>query len=75
MVALVSQLTENLTFGVAIGGAIAISSAFVIGIHIFGKKGLNRDEPIVIKTRLAGALVGTVGGVALFKKIIDYRNE
>lgn len=73
MVSLVSQVTENLTFGVAIGGAVAISSAFVIGIHAFGKRGLSRDDPVVVKTRLAGAVVGTIGGVVLFKKLLGYK--
>lgn len=74
MVSLVYQLTKNLSLGVAVGGAVAISSAFVIGIHVFGKKGLSRDDPIVVKTRLAGALVGTAGGVCLFKKLINYKS-
>ena len=75
MVSLARQLTSDLTFGVAIGGAVAISAAFVIGIHVFGKRGLSRDDPLVVKTRLAGALVGTMGGVALFHRLIDYRDE
>ena len=75
MVSLASELTADLKFGVAIGGAVAISAAFVIGIHVFGRRGLSRDDPVVVKTRLAGALVGTIGGVALFHRLIDYRNE
>lgn len=73
MVSLARQLTSDLTFGVAVGGAVAISAAFVIGIHVFGKRGLSRDDPLVVKTRLAGALVGTMGGVALFHRLIDYK--
>jgi len=73
MVSLASELTADLKFGVAIGGAVAISAAFVIGIHVFGRRGLSRDDPVVVKTRLAGALVGTIGGVALFHRLIDYK--
>lgn len=74
MVSLVTQLTESLTLKYAVGGAIAISSVYVISIHIFGKKNLNRDDPTVVKTRLAGAVLGTIGGVAIMKHLIGYGN-
>lgn len=74
MSSLVSQITDGLGFKLAIGGAVAISSVYVIGIHVFGKKGMSRDEPVVIKSRMAGALIGTTCSVVLFKRILDYKS-
>jgi len=70
---LVTQFTDGLSFGKAVGGAIAISSMYVIGIHIFGKKGLNRDDPRVIRSRMLGATVGSAGAVYLFRHLLTQK--
>lgn len=58
----------------SIGGAVAISSSYVLGIHVFGRKGLSRDDPRVIKSRMVGCTIGTAGAVYLFKYLMGHND-
>jgi len=59
---------EDVPFSIAFFGACAVSSVYVIGIHIFSVKNLPRDNPRVIKSRMVGATAGTITAMGIYYK-------
>ena len=63
---------DDVPFSTAMLGACAVSSVYVIGIHMFSVKNLPRDNPRVIKSRMVGATVGTITAMGIYWYVNNY---
>jgi len=59
---------DSVPFSMAMLGACAISSVYVIGIHVFSVKNQPRNNPRVIKSRMVGATAGTIAAMGIYYK-------